>query len=224
MISKQNLKKLLLLIIIYSQISFIPFILAKTPTVGKNYTVTSTFAILKQDTSGVNIPDKKKSKNIMENPYFSISSSVIYSSSSNIRDNYIFPGINFNFEVLYHITWPSDSLGFGFKTSFNRINFDDTFTISKLIFIDFHLLFLNTWGELYNVPIMFQPYIGYTLVYGNDLNHKMFFSYGGRFNFNPSSWKHFGIVIDGQFISTKYSGDPFSGSLGMVYFGVKYRF
>ena len=174
------------------------------------------------DTSDVTVPVEKKN-NYLNNPIFSISSSLIYSSSSNIKDDYIFPGLNVDLEILYHLTWPSDSLGFGFKTSYNRINFDDNFTISKLILIDFHLLFLNTWGELYNVPILYQPYLGYTLLFNNNISHKVFFSYGSRITFKPPSWKKFSILIDGQMINTQFNGDPFKGTLVIVYFGVKYK-
>ncbi len=174
----------------------------------------------KQDTSTAVKPN---SPNKSRNPHISFSSSLIYSSSSNIKDDYLFPGLNIDAEVIYTIPWYSDSLGFGFKTGFSVIKFDDNFSLSKLTFLNLHLLFLNSWGTLYNCPVLFQPYMGYTLFFGKNISDKIFFSYGGRVNFRLPSLGKFSIVIDGQMINTKFKDGPFGGTLGIILIGVNYR-
>ncbi|MEJ2627837.1 MAG: hypothetical protein P8078_04710 [bacterium] len=176
--------------------------------------------VIKQDTVTV---AKQTSQNMPKNPHISFSSSLIYSASSNIKDDYLFPGFNMDAEVIYSIPWYSDSLGFGFKTGFSVIKFDDNFPLSKLTFLNLHLLFLNSWGTLYNCPVLFQPYMGYTLFFGKNISDKIFFSYGGRMNFRLPSLGKFSIVIDGQMINTKFKDGPFGGTLGIIFLGVNYR-
>ena len=175
---------------------------------------------IKQDTATV---AKRTSQNMPKSPHISFSSSLIYSSSSNIKDDYLFPGFNMDAEVIYSIPWYSDSLGFGFKAGFSVIKFDDNFPLSKLTFLNLHLLFLNSWGALYNCPVLFQPYMGYTLFFGKNISDKIFFSYGGRVNFRLPSLGKFSIVIDGQMINTKFKDGPFGGTLGIILIGVNYR-
>ena len=175
---------------------------------------------IKQDTA---IAVKQRSLNKSKNSHISFSSSLIYSASSNIKDDYLFPGFNMDVEVIYSIPWYSDSLGFGFKTSFSVIKFDDNFPLSKLTFLNLQLLFLNSWGALYNCPVLFQSYMGYTLFFGKNISDKIFFSYGGRVNFRLPSLGKFSIVIDGQMINTKFKDGPFGGTLGIILIGVNYR-
>ncbi len=182
---------------------------------------------IKQNASEMTAPGQSKinksQKNTLKNPLVSFSSSLIYSASSNIKNDYLFPGLNIDAEVIYSIPWSSDSLGFGFKTGLSLLKFDDNYFISKLTFLDLQILFLVSWGKLYNCPIKFQPYIGYTLFFGKSINDKIFFSYGGRINFRLPSLGKFSLLIDGQMINTKFKDSLFGGTLGIIYLGVNYR-
>jgi len=160
--------------------------------------------------------------NIFGNARLVFTTSFVYSPSANIKDEYIFPGYQFDAGVLWNGSWASDSLGFGFKAGLTRLSFEDSYTVPSLKFLDLQLLFLVTWGNLYRCPIMFQPHLGYSMVWGKGIGKKLCFTYGGRLFMKLPSFGNFRIFVDGQVVNTNFKNQPFSGTLAMIYFGVGY--
>ena len=160
--------------------------------------------------------------NAFKNARFIASAGFLYSPSANIRDDYIFPGYQFDAGLLWSTPWASDSLGLGFKVGLTHLSFEDNYTVPSLKFVDLQLLFLVTWGNLYRCPIMFQPHLGYSVVWGKSVGKKLCFTYGGRLFMKLPSFGDFRILVDGQMVNTDFTNRPFSGTLAMIYFGVGY--